>query len=235
MDSFALITGAADRIGKTYALKLADMGYNIFLHYNSSEAKARETQQLVNERGQKCYLKQADFRDDAAIKALIPDCIKQGSLEILINNASYFVESSIETEGHDLYDMMHQINFKAPYILTKQFAKHCGQGHIINLLDTKIAKNHTLHFDYLLTKKALQSFTNISATQLAPNIRVNGIAPGLVLAPEGKTDRYLQKKAKEIPLQHTGSLEQLEQALEFLVQNEFLTGQVIYVDGGEHL
>jgi len=235
MNSFALITGAAARIGKAYALKLADMGYNIFLHYNSSEEKARETQQLVNQRGQKCYLKQADFRDDEAVKSLIPACNKQGSLEILINNASYFVESSMETTGDELYDMMHQINFKVPYILTKQFAKQCGKGHIINLLDTKIAKNYTRQFDYLLTKKALQSFTTIAATQLGPNIRVNGIAPGLILAPEGKTDQYLEEKAQGIPLQRTGSLEQLEKALEFLVQNEFLTGQIIYVDGGEHL
>ena len=235
MDSFALITGAAARIGKAYALKLADLGYNIFLHYNSSEKQARETQQLINERGQKCYLKKADFRDDSAIQGLIADCAKQGSLEILINNASYFMESSIKTEGHELYDLMHQINFKAPYILTKEFAKHCGHGHVINLLDTKIAKNYTQHFDYLLTKKTLESFTNIAATQLGPDIRINGIAPGLVLPPEGKSDNYLKKKAHEIPLQHTGSLEQLEKALEFLVQNEFLTGQVIYVDGGEHL
>lgn len=235
MDSFALITGAAARIGKAYALKLADMGYNIFLHYNSSEERARETQQLIKEKGQKCYLKQADFHDDAVLEGLIADCTQQGALEILINNASYFKESSLDAAGHDMYDMMHQINFKAPYILTKQFARHCGRGHIINLLDTKITKNHTQHFDYLLTKKNLQSFTKIAATQLGPNIRVNGIAPGLILAPEGKTDEYLQEKAHGIPLERTGSLEQLGEALEFLITNEFLTGQIIFVDGGEHL
>jgi len=235
MDSFALITGAAARIGKSYALKLADMGYNIFLHYNSSKEQARKTKQLIEESGQKCYLKQADFLDGAAVQALITDCTKQGSVEILINNASFFTESSMETEGNELYDRMHKINFKAPYILTKQFAQHCGQGLVINLLDTKIAKTHTRHFDYLLTKKTLQSFTGIAATQLGPSIRVNGIAPGPVLAPEDKSDSYLQEKARDNPLQRTGSLEQLEQALEFLVQNEFITGQVIYVDGGEHL
>lgn len=235
MVSFALVTGAADRIGKSFALELAKMGYNIFLHYNSSQEKAEHTCKLIEEMGQRCILKQADFKNDEQIKQLIVDCAQEGRVEILINNASNFVASSMETEGAKLLDDLYQTNFKAPYLLTKQFARHCGEGLVINMLDTKINQNRTGHLDYLLTKKSLEDFTYLSALQLAPDIRVNGIAPGLILPPDNESEDYLKEKSKGIPLQKTGTLEQLNQALKFLIDNPFTTGEVIRVDGGEHL
>lgn len=235
MAPFALVTGAADRIGKGLALALAESGYDIFLHYNSSTEKAENTQQLIEKTGRKCILKQADFRNEAEVHSLISDCVKEGSVEVLINNASVFIESNIETEGSALLEELFATNFKAPYTLTKQFVKHCGEGLIINLLDTKINQNQTGHLDYLLTKKALEAFTKLSAVQLAPEIRVNGIAPGLILPPEDKSDDYLQQRAKNIPLKKTGSVEQLARAMKFLIESPFVTGEIIYVDGGEHL
>lgn len=235
MPSFALVTGASRRIGKACALELADMGYNIFLHYNTSKKEAVNTQRLIEDFGRKCILKQANFKDEKEVSALIKDCIKDGVLEILVNNASVFVESNFETEGCSLLDNLFAANFKAPYILTKQFAKYCGKGVIINLLDTKINQYKTRHLDYLLTKKLLEEFTYLSATELAPRIRVNGIAPGLILPPEDKSEDYLNELAKDIPLNKTGSLQELMQALRFLVENTFITGEVIHVDGGEHL
>src|SRR5699024_708989 len=235
MASFALVTGAADRIGKAFALALAQMGYNIFLHYNTSNEKAQAACRLIEDTGQKCILKQADFHSEEQISQLMEECAREGELEILINNASNFVESNFETEGVALLDDLYKTNFKAPYLLTKQFARHCKEGLILNMLDTKINQYQTKHLDYLLTKKSLEDFTYLSARQLAPDIRVNGIAPGLILAPEGETEDYLQKLAKNIPLQRSGALEQLTQALKFLINNSFITGEVIHVDGGEHL
>lgn len=235
MAPFALITGAAGRIGKAFALALAEMGYNIFLHYNTSIEKAEATQQLIEDSGRSCILKQADFKIEEEIHSLIPDCTSEGSLEILINNASNYIESTIKTEGYTLFDDLFATNFKAPYILTKQFARHCKRGHIVNMLDTKINSYKTKHLDYFLTKKTLEVFTYLSANQLAPDIRVNGIAPGLVLPPEGKSEDYLQELAGGIPLKKTGSLKQLTETLRFLVNNSFITGEVIHVDGGEHL
>lgn len=235
MKKFALITGAADRIGRAFAIALAQMGYHIFLHYNRSEQKAVATSKLIEEKGQECVLKQADFKDEEQVTQLIKDCSEEGKIEILINNASNFVESSFDTRGAVLLDDLYKVNFKAPYILTKQFAKYCKDGLIVNMLDTKINQHKTKHLDYLLTKKSLEDLTYMSAIQLAPQIRVNGIAPGLILPPENESEDYLEEMAKDIPLRKTGALEQLTQALKFLINNSFITGEVIEVDGGEHL
>lgn len=235
MGKHALITGAADRIGKAFALELAGAGYNIFLHYNSSEDKAKATQKLVKELGQDCILKQADFKKEEEVRALVSSCQEDGVVDVLINNASNFVESDMATEGSKLLHDLESANFTAPYILTKQFARHCKEGLIVNMLDTKIRQHTTNHLDYVLTKKSLEDFTYLSATQLAPDIRVNGIAPGLVLAPEGEPEGYLEEMAENIPLQEVGTLKQLSSALKFFLNNSFITGEVIHVDGGEHL
>lgn len=235
MAKFALITGAADRIGKSFALALARMEYHIFLHYNTSKEKAVDTAKLIENMGQKCILKQADFKSEEQITHLINDCCEEKDLKILINNASNFVESSFDAQGSTLLDDLYKVNFIAPYILTKQFASQCREGLIINMLDTKINQHKTKHLDYLLTKKSLEDFTYLSAAHLAPDIRVNGIAPGLILPPEDKSDDYLENMAKGIPLQKPGAPEHLNQALKLLVENPFITGEVISVDGGEHL
>lgn len=235
MEHSALVTGAAGRIGKAFALALAQMGYHIFLHYNTSRAKAEDTRKLIEETGQGCMLMQANFTKEKEVSELIKNCQEKGSIEVLVNNASRFVKSDITNEGATLLDDLFRINFKAPYILTKQFARHCQKGLIINMLDTKINQHQTEHLDYVLTKKSLEDFTYLSARQLGPDIRVNGIAPGLILAPEGESETYLQKKSKDIPLQRSGTLEQLTNTLRFLINNAFVTGEVICVDGGEHL
>lgn len=235
ISSFALVTGASARIGKALALSLADIGYNILLHYRSSREKAERTRQQIEETGRTCILKQADFSDEESVRSLWASCIAEGNIEVLVNNASLFVESDIQTAGTKLLDRLFKTNFKAPYILTKQFGRSVQQGVIINLLDTKVNHPQTGHLDYLLTKKMLEAFTEISADQLAPDIRVNGIAPGLILPPDDKTEDYLQQKATAIPMEKTGSVQQLVHAMRFFINNEFVTGEVINVDGGEHL
>lgn len=233
--SFALVTGASARIGKELAFALANMGYDILLHYHSSQKKAKRTQQRIEQTGQTCVLKQADFSDEDSVRSLWTSCIAEGHVEVLVNNASVFVESDIQTAGTELLDRLFKTNFKAPYLLTKQFGQSGRQGVIINLLDTKINHPQTNHLDYLLTKKMLRAFTEIAADQLAPDIRVNGIAPGLILPPDDKTEDYLEQKATAIPMKKTGSVQQLVQAMQFFIDNEFVTGEVINVDGGEHL
>lgn len=235
MPGFALVTGASDRIGRSLALTLAHLGYDILLHYNSSEGKARDTQSQVENIGRECLLRQANFKDEVETAQLIAGFDHEKPIEILVNNASDFRESDIHTEGAGLLDHHFAINFRAPYILTKSFAKTCGKGLIVNILDTKITGNKTEHLDYLISKKALEAFTYISALQLAPEIRVNGIAPGIILPPEGKPESYIEKLAEDIPLRKVGDLESLSQALSFFIRNTFITGQVIFADGGGHL
>lgn len=235
MTKSVLITGASDRVGKAFALALAEKGYHCIIHYNSSAEKAERTKKEVEAAGGQCTLLQAGFTDEKAVEALLDKVPGNIHLDILINCASMFIESSIHDEGYGLLDKLMKINFKAPYILTKKYAEKYKTGLIVNILDTKVAGNYTKHLDYLLTKKLLKDFTLISATQLGPDIRVNGIAPGIILPPPGKDETYTDKLAQGIPLKQSGNPGELVKALNYLIDADFVTGQIIYVDGGEHL
>jgi len=231
----AFVTGGSDRIGKGIALQLARLGYNILIHYNSSKERAAQTQQEVEALGVVCETVQLNFgvRQDWA--AFFEQISERFDIEILVNNASDFSPSNFATPSDDLLFHHFHINFVSAYGLTKAFSQQKNKGLIINLLDTKVTQNDTQHLDYILSKKTLHEFTKISALELAPNFRVNGIAPGLVLPPKEEGLDYLWKKAKDIPLQIIGDLAQIQNAVVFLVSNQFITGQIIYVNGGEHL
>ena len=232
----ALITGGAERLGKASALKLADMGYDIALHFNTSAKNAISTSEEIKKQGVGCEIFAGNLGSEAETSHLLSKA--QASfphLNTLINNASVFSPSQFKNEEIKDFSVNFDINLKAPYILMNQFAKTIKKGQIINFLDTNIAKNKITHFSYLLSKKTLLDLTKLAAVDLAPSIRVNAIAPGLILPPKGKDDAFLNERAKDIPLKHKGKITNITQTIEFLIHNDFLTGQVIFVDGGEHL
>ena len=231
----AIVTGGAHRLGKSIALCLADLGYHIVLHYRSSASGARETQKLIEQKGVKCQTISLDLAQANTGPALFDQIDPVFNIEILVNCASIFQPSSFDDESEESLIRHFNINFKSPYSLTKSFFHRYDHGHIINILDTKISKNKTDHLDYLITKKALKDLTKLSAVSCGPHFRVNGIAPGLILPPEGKDQSYLDDKAQHIPLQTTGDTNQIQNAVRYLVKNPFLTGQILYIDGGEHL
>lgn len=231
----AIVTGGAARIGRSIALRLARLGYDIVLHYNSSGEAARKTENEIKNLGVQCTRVQINMKEPGSGPALFSKIPASWNVKILVNNASIFQASDFQDEGEEKLDLHYKINFRSPYSLTKAFVRHSSQGHIINLLDTKVEENHTDHLDYLLTKKLLRDFTLIAARELGPDFRVNGIAPGLILPPEGKEKDYLMEKAEGIPLKTIGDLTQIENAVEFLIKNPFLTGQILYINGGEHL
>lgn len=236
MEKYALVTGSSDRIGKAIALMLAELGYHLLLHYNSSEAKAREVQSLVEQRGKNAELVQINFMAENDYDEIFQNFKKQGlNLEVLVNCASDFRPSGLENPGSKLLEKELKINFENAYLLTKAFAHHFEKGQIINFLDTKVEKNYSHHVDYLLSKKLLKEFTRLSAVELAPNFRVNAIAPGLILPPKGKDESYLMNLAQDIPLKTIGNLEQILKAARFLIESYFITGQILYIDGGDHL
>jgi NAD(P)-dependent dehydrogenase (short-subunit alcohol dehydrogenase family) len=152
-----------------------------------------------------------------------------------VNNASIFEPSSLLSLDVENLDRHFGVNFKAPFILTGIFAKLCGKGHIINILDTHITQNRTSHLAYLLSKKSLYDLTKLSAVSLAPQIRVNAVAPGLILPPVGKRSDHLDRLAQQVPLKRKGDVAHVVQSLRFLVENDYMTGQVLFADGGEHL
>lgn len=231
----AIVTGGARRLGKSISLCLAEMGYDIALHYGSSGEEAMETRKLIEEMGRNCQLISLDLSKPNAGPSFFDRIDSSFQIEILINSASIFKPSGFDTESEDLLDLHYAINLRSPYSLIKSFVNRCDHGHIINILDTKIAHNQTKHLDYLITKKALHDLTKMAAVSCGPRFRVNGIAPGLILPPEGKDHSYLDKKAQSIPLKTTGNAGQIQNAVIYLIKNPFLTGQILYIDGGEHL
>jgi pteridine reductase len=236
MNGTALVTGAAKRLGRAIALGLAENGYNIALHFSSSKADAAETAAEIKERGQECELFSCDLSRMNKVAELIPAVFKSfPDCNVLINSASVFNQQRFLETEESFFDQTFAINFKAPFFLSRDFAKHCRQGQIINLLDTKISKTSREFFVYTLTKKLLADFTELAAKELAPGIRVNGVCPGLILPPPGQGDDYLLEKSKSIPLQRQGDPDSVVSAILFLLKNQFITGEWIFVDGGEHL
>jgi len=231
----ALITGSARRVGRAISLHLSSLGYRIALHYNSSKREAQSVADLLKNNGGACEIFDCDLSNEKATTQLIKRVYTRFSdLNILINNASIFEPSDFIHEPLIAFNKHMATNLKAPYILTYEFAKHVKTGNIINILDTSIVKNRTRYFAYLLSKKSLAELTMMSAIELAPKIRVNAVAPGFILPPaKGKLD--LKNKLKNIPLQTQGNVEQISQSIEFLINNPYLTGQIIFNDGGEHL
>jgi pteridine reductase len=235
MQEAALITGASDRIGKSIALALAGAGYNIALHYINSEFKAYQTRDLIKSKNIDCETFKADLSNKEEAISLISSSFNKFNIKVLVNNASLFIPDKLSDSNDLLFDELFRINFMAPYLLTREFAKHTEDGLIINMLDTNISKNSTDHFDYLLTKKFLAEFTRMAAVEFAPDIRVNAIAPGVILPPEGHDNSYLERLAEHIPLKMPGSVSNISDTVLFFIKNKFVTGQVIFVDGGENL
>lgn len=235
MNKAALITGGSDRIGKEIALSFAEMGFDIALHYFESEKKAQETRQEILTKNVKCSVFQADFRSQEETFSLMKEVAECYDVHFLVNNASVFIKSSLSDSQYNIFEDTLNINFNASYILTKEFSKLKGRGLIINILDTKISQNTTDHFDYLLTKKFLKDLTKMSALHLAPDIRVNAIAPGNILPPKGEGRQYLQSLSEKTPLKQVGNVDYIKNAVKYFVNNAFITGQIISVDGGENL
>lgn len=244
MEHAAIVTGASDRIGKAIARYFAGQGMHIALHFNSSASKARETAIAIEkEFGVTCRIFGADFNDAAAVEKLVPEIRQYFFPQILINSASLFYETGFAAQEKPHLDKFFAPNFKAPYLLTHHFARgNPENGLVINMLDTDISGHATAYFDYLLTKKFLATFTEMAAYHLAPAIRVNGVAPGYLLPPkeagevsEEQGQELLDELSAKAPLKRQGNTADVVQAVDYLYKNTFVTGQIIYADGGMHL
>ncbi|HQO58783.1 MAG TPA: SDR family oxidoreductase [Candidatus Omnitrophota bacterium] len=232
----ALITGGAQRLGAAMAVQLAQMGYDIALHYNRSRKQAEITQRAVERTGAACRLFPADLGNAKAAERLIGQAAKTfPGLNLLVNNASVYQHNTITKADSGLYDTIMAVNLKAPCLLTSHFARICKKGDVINMLDARVTRNRTPSLYYLLSKKALKEFTQMAALAMAPDVRVNAIAPGAILPPKGKGEAYMKSLAQTIPQKETQNPDQVLRALVFLLENPCYTGQILYVDGGTHL
>jgi pteridine reductase len=231
-----LITGAARRLGLGIAQGLAKAGYHIALHYHTSENLTARASRSLRNLGVRCELFPCDLADEEAVQQLIPRVRKVfPGLCGLVNNASLFIRSDVKTTGGGLLDQLWKVNLKAPFLLSTSFSQECKRGSIINILDAKIGKQVFNYAAYYVTKSGLAAFTKLAARELGPRIRVNAVAPGPILAPPGEDAGYLKTLAGRTPLRRRGKVTDISQAVVFLMTNQYVTGQILYVDGGQHL
>ena len=232
----ALVTGASIRIGRAIAVALARQGVHIVLHYRNSSAESLRLASALKKIGVRIWVLAADFQNREEYESLLERALERaGNLDILINNASRFTGEGIN--GLTLEKLVDDIEINAwvPFVLSRAFAQRRKKGSIVHLLDSRISGNDRTHIAYLLSKQLLARLTALSALEFAPGIRVNAVAPGAILPPPGGTRLYLEKLARELPLQRHGDPRDVAAAVLFLLRNPFITGQVILVDGGRHL
>lgn len=236
MPGTALITGGAVRLGKALTLQLASLGYNIALHYNSSKDEAQTLTEEIKKMGVTCKTFRCTFEDAQGLEDLIDNVFFHfPDFNLLVNSASIYKQAPLLETDQDLFERQFNINFKAPYFLSKFFALNCKQGNIVNIVDSKISFNQYQYSAYLLSKKLLAEQTKLSAVELGPAIRVNGIAPGVILPPPTREKDYLDWRIEGIPLKQQGTLDNVTQALKFILENDFINGQIVAVDGGESI
>lgn len=235
----ALVTGGAVRIGRALALVLAGQGVRVALHYGNSAEAAAMAVAAIHDLGGYAAAFQADLRHLSQIEELVDRVAQRlGPVDILVNSAAIFESAEFIDTSESSWDEQFAVNLKAPFFLARAFACHVGKertGQIVNIADWRAVRPDPHCMAYSLSKAGILAMTKGLALALAPNIRVNSIAPGAILPPPGRDETYLEKLGGHIPLQRHGSPDEVAAALLYLVTAQFVTGQVLFVDGGEHL
>lgn len=235
-DKTALITGGAKRIGKSITLALANAGIKTIIHYNHSEKEANELSEKINSSGNKSYAIQANLQNNNEALSLIENSLKYSNqIDFLINNASIFPASSFDNLSYEELLNTLQVNTFSPLFLSQQFKKYArgNESAIINILDCRINNLDTKHAAYQLSKNMLATITKMMALEYAPNIRVNGIAPGLILPPPFKDKNYIIERYSSNLAKRAGTLNEITSTVLFLLSNQFITGEIINIDGGQ--
>lgn len=232
----ALITGAAVRLGRAIALSLAREGVNVVVHYRRSGAEAEALLAELRTLGVQAWGVTADFAVRAEYESLL-DRVRAlaGEIDLLVNNASIFPADTLEDLTLDDLVLNLQVNAWVPFYLTRALAQRGGPRQVVNLLDARLEGDDPAHLSYILSKHLLAQLTRRCALAFAPEVRVNAVAPGLILPPPGKDESYLDSLASTVPLQRHGDEWDVAAAVLYLLQSTFLTGQIIYLDGGRHL
>lgn len=233
----ALVTGSAHRLGKAFALTLAQMGYAIALHYRGSVTEAETTAAEIRALGVDCLPIRADLTVPEKVEFLFSLVDEfRAPLKVVVNSAAVMpVGNPLELELHH-WDSAIDLNLRAPFLVAQQAAKRMNDGGlIVNISDTGAQKAWSRYPSYTVSKAGLESLTKMLARALAPQIRVNAIAPGLVLPANFVTNEQWEKLVEKLPLKRAATLDEITATLEFLIKNEYITGQTIVVDGGYSL
>lgn len=233
----ALVTGAAKRVGRAIAIQLAQAGYDIAVHYNRSAAEAQATADAVQNCGRRALLIAGDLSNTARIESIVTETSAQlGPLTVLVNNASIFEKTPLEQTSAETWTRLLTINTIAPALLARAAAlqmRQTGGGKIINLIDIQAEHPTPRYGPYCATKAALACLTKALALELAPQITVNGVAPGIAPFPDHYEQTLRDHMTARVPLQRAGTSEEVARLVRFLIeQGDYITGQIIAIDGG---
>lgn len=233
----ALVTGGSVRLGRAISLALANAGCDLFIHYGRSQAAAQLVQQQAQAKGVRAKIYGADLAEAQAAKEVMGEAVAAfGVVDILINNAAIYLSGEFAETTLEMWESQFAINLRAPFLLSQAFAAQLPasrQGQIINLGDARVFQPATDHFAYRLTKVGLHGLTEMLAVQLAPQIAVNAVALGYILPIAG--EEMPAHAQQQIPLQRVGSPEIVADNVLHLLRQEFLTGVILKVDGGQFL
>lgn len=230
-----LVTGAARRVGKLFALACARAGANVVIHHAHSGEDAEIVRDEIIGLGQKAWVFQADLSDSSQAENLIGLVNKSTPLHGLVNSAAIFESLSFETTSIDDWQRHLQINLTAPFLLSQAFAKQAQEdASIVNILDWRALRPGADHFPYTISKAALASLTQSLAVALAPKVIVNGLALGAILpSSDGNKNPDI---IKNVPLRRWANQDEVQNALLFLLTcPAYITGEIIHIDGGRHL
>ena len=235
----ALVTGAAHRIGRALALSLAADGWLVALHYHRSAQAAQDLAAEIARAGGHAFPIDANLAEEEEVQGLIPRLLGEiGPIGLLVNNASVFERDQAMTATRASWDLHMETNLRAPFVLSQIFAAQLPEGQsgsIINVIDQRVWNLTPDFTSYTISKAGLWALTQMMAMALAPNIRVNAIGPGPTLPSKHQTDEQFARQCHAMPLQRGATLAEMSAALKFILSSPSMTGQMIALDGGQHL
>jgi NAD(P)-dependent dehydrogenase (short-subunit alcohol dehydrogenase family) len=235
----ALVTGGARRIGRALVVCAAEAGYDVAIHVRAVDDEAEAAAAEVRARGRKAAILACDLRKEATTVALVGEAEAElGPVTLLVNSASVFEEDAFTDMNRASWDAHMETNLRSPLVLAQVFARRLPAGReglIVNLLDQRVLKPSPEFFSYSLSKAALWDATRMLAQALAPRIRVNGIGPGPTLPSTHQTEAQFAQQCGDMPLGHGTSPDEIVAAVWFLLQARAVTGQMLALDGGQHL
>jgi len=238
MSRAALVTGGAVRVGRAITLALADAGYDVVINYRSSEGPAEETARLVEEAGPRAWTVQGDLAEPETAERLA-EAVRggPGRLDLLVNSAANFFSTSLLEVDAEEWDQVHDVNLRGPHLVTRACAEmlRFSGGSVVNIADHMGITPWVRYGHHSTAKAALIHLTKVQALALAPQVRVNAIAPGLVLAPDDLDEDKLAAEIDRTPLGRAGTPKDIADAVLFLAGAPFVTGHLLVVDGGATL
>ena len=233
-----IITGGATRIGAAIAQRLSGPNKEIVIHFNKSRSKAEILRKRLVKLGAKIYLVKADLSKEKDVYKIIKfSKLKMKYFDCLINNASIFENDKLLNFNSKSWEKHISINLKASAILSKEFGKNIRgkNNNIVNIIDQRVFKLTPHFFSYTISKTGLYTLTKTSAMSLAPNVKVNGIAPGPTIKNKRQSDKHFKNQYLATPLKHQVDVKEICNAVDFFIKNSSITGQVLAIDSGQNL